>query len=86
MTPQPDPWRDQAVRVIEAVIKRVGTTDRPALAAAISAAYPFGERRRFPYLVWRSEVAKHLAAVEQGRFDPRPPAVVQQSLFDTEQP
>lgn len=84
MTAQPHPLRDQAVRVITRVIKRVGTADRQALAAAISESYPFGESGFYPYRVWLDEVKKHLAMVEQGRFEPHPPAPTQYPLFDME--
>lgn len=82
----PMDWRAHSAKVIKRVIKRVGTADRQALQQAISEAYPFGERRNYPYKVWRDEVAKHLAMVEQGRFEPRLPAPIQQSLFDLEHP
>ena len=76
--------RAHSAKVLLATIRRVGTADRQALREAISEAYPFGERRNYPYRVWLDEVKKHLAMAEQGRFDPRPPAPIQTPLFDME--
>lgn len=80
----PPNWRTHSAKVITRVIRTVGTADRQALQRAISEAYPFGERRNYPYRVWLDEVKKHLAWVEQGRFEPRPPVGIQQGLFDSE--
>ena len=51
-----DSWRAAAVRTISAVIQDVGLEDMDILRAALFRAYPFGERARYPYRVWRQEV------------------------------
>jgi hypothetical protein len=43
--------------VIRETIERVGCEDEKALRKAISEAYPFGQRKHWPYKVWLSEVA-----------------------------
>jgi hypothetical protein len=61
-------WRDKARPVIAAVIARTGTDDPASLRRELLAAYPFGERCRHPYKIWRDEIRRQLA---QG--PPRPP-------------
>ena len=78
----PIDWSAQSSGIIVRVIKRVGTADRPALLAAIQEACPYGERQPYQSLVWAREVKKHLALVEQGRFEPPQPTGVQRPLFD----
>lgn len=53
-------WRKEARRHIEIVVKRVGLQDKQKLKAELKNAYPFGERRMFPYKVWCEEVRKVL--------------------------
>lgn len=48
-------WRALARKTINAVVREVGTADVPKLKAAIDAAYPFGERRLWPYKMWLLE-------------------------------
>lgn len=49
-------WRKQAALVIERVVqKNKGATEKE-LRAAISAAYPFGERAYHPYKIWCNQV------------------------------
>jgi hypothetical protein len=79
----PTDWRGHSAEVITRVIKSVGTADRRALRQAILEACPFDERRlHYPYRLWLDEVEKHLAWVNQGRYEPRPPAPIQSSLFE----
>jgi hypothetical protein len=52
-------WRTHARTVIAEVIKECGRDD-PSLKMKLRAAYPFGERRYFPYKVWCDEVRKTL--------------------------
>ena len=49
------PWRRRAYSVIREVLAEVGR-DPKALRLALRTAYPFGERRYWPYKVWLSEV------------------------------
>jgi len=50
--------RAAAAKVIQETIDRVGCEDEKALRRAISKAYPFGERRMWPYKVWLSQVKR----------------------------
>lgn len=56
-------WRDHSREVINRVTGERGTSDPDALEKAIRAAYPFGERRYYPYRVFCEEVRKHMAIV-----------------------
>ncbi len=59
-------WRDHARPIIAKVIARVGRDDVKALRRALREAYPFGERRYWPYKVWCDEVRR-----QRGTFGPR---------------
>jgi hypothetical protein len=50
------------------------------LRKRLSAAYPFGERKYWPYKVWLSEVNRTIAAVERLEEHNR---LVKQGLFDS---
>lgn len=67
-------WRAHAARVIAKVIQEVGTDDPKALRKALREAYPFGERKYWPYKVWLDEVRRQLnptpAAAEPGPDGP----------------
>lgn len=45
-------WEKLAGPVIDRTIRLNPTADEKALRAALSKAYPFGERRHWPYKVW----------------------------------
>lgn len=49
-------WRERAQKVVEKVIARVGLDDAKALRKALREAYPFGERKYYPYDVWLDEI------------------------------
>jgi hypothetical protein len=71
--------REYAAPIIAAVIKAEGVGS-PTLRRALREAYPFGERRYWPYKVWLNEIkrqltGRHLCWV--GQVDPR-----QLTLFD----
>jgi hypothetical protein len=54
----PHSWRDTARPIIAKVLqdcRDTGATEKQ-IRAALFAAYPFGERRYFPYKVWCDEV------------------------------
>jgi hypothetical protein len=53
-------WRAIARPVIAAVIDRVGRGDDVALKRALYDAYPFGERKMWPYKVWLDEIKAQL--------------------------
>ncbi len=53
-------WREQCSPIIAEVIKTVGTDDMKVLRKALRDAYPYGERRMWPYKVWCSEIRKQL--------------------------
>ncbi len=72
----PSPWRQRSRRAImnALAIYRMNHPppwDRAEERAAISAAYPFGERKHHPYRMWLAEV-KHVL----GPARPGPPARV----------
>jgi hypothetical protein len=48
-------WRTISKRIIQRTIQDVGIEDIPALKCALRAAYPFGERKHFPYKMWCEE-------------------------------
>jgi hypothetical protein len=60
-------WRDEAAPIIAEVLQRVGTGDMNALRKALREAYPFGDRKCFPYKVWCSEIKRQLGRPLVGR-------------------
>lgn len=50
-------WRDKSRPIIAAVIATWDSEDEKELNKALYNAYPFGERRMYPYKVWLSEIA-----------------------------
>lgn len=62
-------WRDLAAPIIAEVIAQVGRDDERALRRALREAYPFGERRMWPYKAWRDEIRRQL----EGRQHPKAP-------------
>lgn len=63
-------WREHSRLVIERVIATHGTDDPEALRKAISAAYPFGQRRYYPYRIWLQEVHAAMTRVTGPYFPP----------------
>lgn len=53
-------WREHCSPIITEVIQRVGTEDMKALRKALRDAYPYGEKRYFPYKTWCSEIRRQL--------------------------
>ena len=49
-------WRAHARKVIQAVMKKNAGKSEKEVRKAISDAYPFGERARYPYKIWLDEV------------------------------
>lgn len=60
-------WRLTARQVIGQVIAQNPELSGERLRAAVSDAYPFGDRARHPYKIWLSEVSYQL-----GRVRPKP--------------
>jgi hypothetical protein len=53
-------WREIAAPIVGRVIEEVGCSDMVALRRHMKEAYPFGERKYWPYKVWCSEVRRQL--------------------------
>jgi len=53
-------WREHCRPIIEKVIAEIGTDDRKKLRKVLKDAYPYGERKMWPYKVWLSEIKKQL--------------------------
>jgi len=53
-------WRDHCRLIIVKVIAETGRDDMKKLRKALREAYPYGERKMWPYKVWCSEVRKQL--------------------------
>lgn len=60
-------WRDEARATIQDVIREQGAEDIAALQQALAEAYPFGERKRYPYKVWLQEVSHILTVLRLKR-------------------
>ena len=56
--------RDDCRPIIAGVIASVGRDDLPALRRALRAAYPYGERKNFPYKIWCHEIRVQLGQVK----------------------
>ena len=50
-------WRDQVRPIIKEVIKQYGLNSKN-LNKALRDAYPFGQRKNYPYKVWLDEIKK----------------------------
>jgi len=81
-------WRQRAASVVADVIARVGTDDVKLAKCELRKAYPFGERKYYPYQVWLDEVNLQLGLrrPENRAFSRRRkmelPAPGQLTLFD----
>ena len=53
-------WRTRSAPIIARVIAEVGTDDMKALRKALREAYPFRERKYWPYKVWCDEVKRQI--------------------------
>lgn len=53
-------WRDSCRFKIAKVITDTGTSDIKKLRRALREAYPFGERKYWPYKVWCSEIRNQI--------------------------
>ena len=53
-------WRDSAGPIIAKVIAEHGTDDMKALRKALREAYPYGQRKYWPYKFWCDEIKRQL--------------------------
>jgi len=60
MTSTGSHWRDACRPIIARVIAKNPSADEKELRRLLSLAYPFGERARYPYKVWLSEIRLQL--------------------------
>jgi hypothetical protein len=51
-------WRSTALPIIARVLQETAGRPEPEIRKALTDAYPFGERRMWPYKVWLSEVKR----------------------------
>jgi hypothetical protein len=74
-------WRDTAAPIIADVIARHGTEDMKALKKHLSAAYPFGERKYWPYKVWMDEIKVQLGTKKRKKGSCHPAELNTKTLF-----
>ena len=72
-------WRNDCAPIIADFIKRVGTDDRKILRKALLDAYPYGERSRHPYRIWRDEIRRQLGPPATAYRRHHMPAVPQEA-------
>ena len=53
-------WRRHARPIIARVLKETQGQDEQAVRKALKEAYPFGERKYWPYKVWCDEVQRQM--------------------------
>jgi len=53
-------WRERSAPIIAGVFADVGTDDMKKLRRALSDAYPYGEKKFWPYKVWCDEIRRQL--------------------------
>lgn len=70
-------YSERARVIVTAVVRDVGVKDPVALRRALQDAYPFGERRAWPYKAWLAEIQKQIGGMRPRKADPR-----QMRLFD----
>jgi hypothetical protein len=51
-------WRDRARPIIAEVLRMTAGKDENIIRAALFDAYPFGERKRYPYHIWLDEIQR----------------------------
>lgn len=70
-------WREKAAPLIAQVLKATSGQDERTIQRALTDAYPFGERKSWPYKAWLNEVR-----AQRGRQRERPAPEGQQNLFE----
>ena len=63
-------WRERARPIIAQVVLDVGFKDGGALRKALTAAYPFGDRKGWPYKAWLAEVRQQVGRMRAKKKDP----------------
>lgn len=53
-------WRRTAAAIVARVLKENEGKTGPEIKKALSAAYPYGQRKYHPYKIWLSECARQL--------------------------
>jgi hypothetical protein len=63
-------WRQHSLQCIAAALATLPPdADEKAKRKAISAAYPFGQRKHYSYLIWRQEVQKYFGTYKRSDKD-----------------
>lgn len=62
--------RNEAAPVIAAIVREMGFADPLALRRRIRKAYPFGERKGWPYRAWLLEVKRQIGGMHIRKPDP----------------
>ena len=62
--------RDHAAIVIAEVVRRVGLSNQKLLRSELRDAYPFGERKGWPYKAWLAQVKEQVGGMRAPRPDP----------------
>ena len=70
-------WRQKAAPIIAGVLTEHKDSDEKTLRKALRDAYPFGERKYFPYKVWLDEIKR-----QRGTKKPKPKKKLKQSKND----
>jgi hypothetical protein len=64
-------WRDIAAPIVADVIKETAGKPEREVRAALREAYPFGERKYWPYKVWCDEVRYQLGIKQRADGEKR---------------
>jgi hypothetical protein len=62
-------WRDSARPIVQEVLKQTKGQSEKEVRKALREAYPFGERKYWPYKVWCDEVKLQLGLKKQKRIE-----------------
>lgn len=58
-------WRTTSKKIIREIIGRIGISDTEKLKLELRNAYPFGERKYYPYKIWMNECHKALGHIRR---------------------
>ncbi|MFH1614891.1 MAG: hypothetical protein ABIG61_07395 [Planctomycetota bacterium] len=53
-------WREHCKPIIANIINTIGKDDMKTLRKALKEAYPYGQRKCYPYKTWCSEIRRQL--------------------------
>lgn len=69
--PRGGTWRDLARPIVEQVLRETKGQPEAAIRKALVEAYPFGQRKYWPYQVWLDEVRRQrgFSRIKRGRKD-----------------